>query len=117
MRASDEGLKSEVLRAALGKAVAGDGRKLDDLLSRHGGGPDPHPNMRLAAALGVEIAALAVSPVRLLARWTTDDADATDPRVFLPIAAAHGWVALLRPKRQSWRRTIAPPCAWGRWMH
>jgi hypothetical protein len=96
MRQTDEGLKSEVLRAALGAAIAGDSRKLEDLLCRHGGGADQRPNLRLAAALGAEMAALPVPPVRLLAKFASDDAAPDDPRVFLPIAAAHAWVAHLR---------------------
>lgn len=96
MRVSDEGLKSDVLRTALAAAVAGNSHKLEDLLCRHGGGADPRPNLRLAAAVGVEIAALPVPPFSLLTRFTTEDAAPDDPRVFLPIAAAHGWAALLR---------------------
>lgn len=96
MRASDEGLKSEPLRAALMLAVTGKGQKLEDLLCRHGGGADVRPNLKLAAALGAEIAALPQTPLALLSRFASDDAAPDDPRVFLPIAAAHAWVALLR---------------------
>ncbi len=96
MRRADEGLKSETLRAALASAVTGNTRVLEDLLCRHGGGTDPRPNLRLAAALGVEIAALSTAPRRLLAKLGSEDAAPDDARVFLPIAAAHAWVALVR---------------------
>ena len=96
MRVRDEGLKSEALQVALKKAVGGQTDALEDLLCRHGGGADPRPNFRLAAALGVEIAALAHPPLKLLARLTDDDSDPETPQVFLSIAAAHGWAALVR---------------------
>lgn len=96
MRVRDEGLKSEALQVALKKAVGGQTEALEDLLCRHGGGADPRPNLRLAAALGVEMAALANTPLKLLAQLGEDDADPETPRVFLPIAAAHGWAALVR---------------------
>jgi hypothetical protein len=99
MRKADQGLKSETLRAALALAVKGNTRQLEDLLCRHGGGSDRRPNLRLAAAFGVEIAAFPVSPRRLLSKLGSDDAAPDDARVFLPIAAAHGWVALLRANR------------------
>lgn len=96
MRASDEGLKSEPLRAALMLAVTGKGQKLEDLLCRYGGGADVRPNLKLAAAFGVELAALPDPPLALVSRFASGDAAPDDPRVFLPIAAAHAWVALLR---------------------
>ena len=43
--------------------------------------------------------------IRLLSRLAADDAAPDTPRVFLPIAAAHGWAGLLRADR-------APPVAW-----
>ncbi|MEP6652435.1 MAG: hypothetical protein ABJA82_03700 [Myxococcales bacterium] len=107
MRGSDEGLKSEPLRAALALAVTGKSQKLEDLLIRHGGGSDPRPNLRLAAALGVEIAALPDAPHRLLSRFGGEDAAPDDPRVFLPMAAAHAWVALLRAEREQERAWAA----------
>jgi hypothetical protein len=71
------------------------------LLCRHGGGADPRPNFRLAAAFGVEIAALPHPPLKLLARMSEDDADPETPRVFLSIAAAHGWAALVRADKHA----------------
>jgi len=117
MRQPEEGLRSEALREALKVALQGEGEaqgqgkakkevqnearlaKLEDLLCRHGDGAHSRPNLRLAAAVGAEIASLPPSPVRLLTRLGSDDAAPDDPRVFLPIAAAHGWVALLRANR------------------
>ena len=95
MRARDEGLRSEALREALALALAGKVDRLEDLLCRHGGGADPRPNLRLAAAFGAEIGARGAGAERLLTRLAADDADPETPRVFLPIAAAYGWAALL----------------------
>jgi hypothetical protein len=105
---SNEGLRSDALRAALGAALDGKWRQLEMLLCRYGGGPDRKPNLRLAAAFGAEIAALpAFSPGvgRLLAHFAANDAAPDTPEVFLPIAAAHGWVAELRARREA-------PTAW-----
>jgi hypothetical protein len=105
---SNEGLKSDALRAALGAALAGKWTALEMLLSRYGGGPDKKPNLRLAAAFGAEIAALPTfSPgvARLLAHFAANDAAPDTPEVFLPIAAAHGWVGQLRADRDT-------PTAW-----
>ncbi|HEV3032763.1 MAG TPA: hypothetical protein VG319_14035, partial [Polyangia bacterium] len=55
--AAGEGLRSEPLRAALREALAGRPVALEQLLVRHGGGPDPRPNLKLAAAFGDEMAA------------------------------------------------------------
>jgi hypothetical protein len=98
-----EGLRNEALRAALGAALAGKSATLEDLLSRLGRGESPRPNLRLAAAFGAELAASPAEPaavVRLLARLGDVEADADEPRVFLPVAAAHGWVALLESGRE-----------------
>jgi hypothetical protein len=103
----NEGLKSEPLRAALALAVSGNSQKLEELLIRYGGGSDPRPNLRLAAALGSEIAALPAAPHRLLSRFGAEDAAPDDPRVFLPMAAAHAWVALLRCNREQERAWAA----------
>jgi hypothetical protein len=92
-----EGLKSEALRAALATALAGRPAQLEDLFCRYGGGHDSRPNLRLAAAFGVEMqAAQGSGAATLLARLGSDDAAPDTPRVFLPIAAAHGWVGRLR---------------------
>jgi hypothetical protein len=93
---TNEGLKSEALREALREALAGKSAALEDLMCRYGGGNDPRPNLRLAAAFGAEMAALPGTVGRLLSRFGADDAAPDTPQVFLPVAAAHGWVGRLR---------------------
>jgi len=93
---SHEGLRSEPLRAALTAALAGKPAALEDLLRRYGDGHNARPNFRLAAAFGVEISALPGSAARLLDRLGANDAAPDTADVFLPIAAAHGWVGRLR---------------------
>ncbi len=98
-----EGLRNQALRAALTAALAGRTAALDDLLSRLGRGESPRPNLRLAAAFGAELAASpadASAVVRLLAHLGDADAAADQPGVFLPVAAAHGWMALLQSGRE-----------------
>jgi hypothetical protein len=101
--ASTEGLRSEPLRAALREALAGRTAVLEQLFVRYGGGPDARPNLKLAIAFGDEMAAFedhrAASAARLLARLAADDAAPDTPPVFLPMAAAHGWVGRLRGRR------------------
>ena len=97
---SSEGLRSEPLRAALAAALAGKPEALEDLLRRHGNGDGARPNFRLAAAFGAEMSALpGGSASRLLDRLGANDAAPDTAAVFLPIAAAHGWVGLLRADR------------------
>jgi hypothetical protein len=93
-----EGLRSEPLRAALRDALAGRTAVLEDFFSRFGGGPDPRPNLKLAAAFGDEMAALddGRAAARLLAHLAADDAAPDTTQVFSPMAAAHGWVGRLR---------------------
>jgi hypothetical protein len=93
---TNEGLKSEALREALRAALAGKPAELEDLMCRLGGGNDPRPNLRLAAAFGAELATLPGTVGRLLSRFGADDAAPDTPQVFLPIAAAYGWAARLR---------------------
>ena len=99
-RATTEGLKSEALRAALQDALNGDPARLSDLLARHGGMPSPRPNLKLAAAFGAELGDLPGALAPLLKRLGDDDAAPDDARVFLPIAAAHGWAHRLRNERE-----------------
>jgi hypothetical protein len=94
MSKSGEGLKSEALLAALQEALRGSSTRLEDLLARHGG--VGRPNVKLAAAFGAEVATLPGSLAPLLQRLGRDDAAPDDPRVFLPVAAAHGWMHRLR---------------------
>ena len=98
---ANEGLKSDALRAALTGALAGRPAALEDLFCRHGGGHDTRPNLRLGAAFGVEMQAHPTGAAALLVRLGGDDAAPDMPRVFLPMAAAYGWVGLLRAERDS----------------
>lgn len=94
-----EGLKSEALREALESALGGETRALVALLCRHGGLPGK-PNLKLAAAFGVEIARRPGTLVPLLQGLMADDAAPDQPRAFLPIAAAHGFTHRLREQRE-----------------
>jgi hypothetical protein len=98
MSKSGEGLKSEALLAALQEALRGSSVRLEDLLARHGG--VARPNVKLAAAFGAELATLPGTLAPLLQRLGGDDAAPDDPRVFLPVAAAHGWMHRLREGRE-----------------
>jgi hypothetical protein len=95
-----QGLTSEPLRAALRNALAGEAETLEQLFVRYGGGPDPRPNLKLAAAFGDEMEAhedvRRGASARLLARLAAEDAAPDTPPVFLPMAAAFGWVGRLR---------------------
>ncbi|HVZ86388.1 MAG TPA: hypothetical protein VHG72_05430 [Polyangia bacterium] len=97
--AANEGLRNEALHAALTAALSGRTRALEDLLARHGG-YGPRPNLRLAAAFGAEMAALPGVTAPLLEHLAANDAAPDTPQVFLPIAAAHGWVGRLRAGRE-----------------
>ena len=88
-----DGLKSEALRAALGTAVAGKPAALEAMLCRYGAGPHLRPNLKLAVALGAEVAQMPGPIARLLTRLGANDAAPDTPEVFLPVAAAYGWVA------------------------
>jgi hypothetical protein len=97
-----DGLKSDVLRGALASALAGRPADLETWLCRYGSGAEQRPNLKLAAALGAELTAVAPAGAgsagavpRLLARLGGNDAAPDGPAVFLPIAAAFGWVARL----------------------
>src|SRR5262249_5949253 len=87
-----DGLKSEPLRLALAAALAGRPKDLETWLGRYGLGAEPRPNLKLATALGAELASAPGAP-RLLARLAANDAAPDTPEVFLPIAAAYGWAA------------------------
>jgi hypothetical protein len=97
---SNEGLRSEALRAALASALAGRPAQLEDLLRRHGDGHGARANLRLAAAFGAEMAAVPGTASRLLDRLGANDGAPDTADVFLPIAAAHGWVGRLRADRE-----------------
>lgn len=95
-----EGFKDQAFRSALAAALGGQAARLEELFCRHGAGSDRRPNLRLAAAFGVELAALPGPVAGLLARLGADDAAPDTPQVFLPIAAAYGWVARLGAGRE-----------------
>ena len=96
---AQEGLRNEAMQAALTAALAGKPAQLEDLLSRHGG-HGARPNLRLAAAFGAEVSSLAGTVAPLLDRLGANDAAPDQPEVFLPVAAAHGWVGRLRAGRE-----------------
>jgi hypothetical protein len=96
---STEGLRNDALRAALATALGGKPAPLEDLLCRHGG-YGTRPNLRLAAAFGAEMASLPGTAAQLLDRLGSNDAAPDTPQVFLPVAAAHGWVGRLRADRE-----------------
>jgi hypothetical protein len=95
----DEGLRSEALKQALNDALAGKPARLEDLLARHGGLPGPRPNLKLAAAFGAEVGALPGELMPLLLRLGHDESR-DGAKVFLPIAAAHGFAGRLREGRE-----------------
>jgi hypothetical protein len=96
---SVEGLRNEALHAALQSALAGNPAALEDLLCRYGG-YGVRPNLRLAAAFGAELTGYTGVAARLLERLGANDAAPDTPEVFLPVAAAHGWVGRLRANRE-----------------
>lgn len=97
MGSQDEGLRNEALRSALEQALAGRPARLEDLLCRLGGALSARPNLKLAAAFGAEVAERPSRQAQLLlARLAADDAAPDTDRVFLPIAAAHGFAARVR---------------------
>ncbi len=98
MATTGEGLKSEALLAALQEALRGSSTRLEDLLARHGGYSSP--NLKLAAAFGAEVATLPGTLAPLLTHLGADIAAPDEARVFLPVAAAHGWTHRLREGRE-----------------
>jgi hypothetical protein len=107
---ANEGFRNEALLTALEAALGGRPATLESLLSRLGHADSPRPNLRLAAAFGAELAARPGDPgaiVRLLGHLGDADAEADEAEVFLPIAAAHGWVALLQAGRERERAWAA----------
>jgi hypothetical protein len=100
MPSSTEGFQSDNLRAALRDALAGRSAELERLLSCLGAVVTAKPNLKLAAAFGVELAGLSGAVAPLLRKFGGDDAAPDTDRAFLPIAAAHGWVGRLRVRRE-----------------
>jgi len=91
-----KGLKSEAMRVALDQALRGRLDDLRELLARHGNMPSPNPNLELAAAFGVEVAGQTRDVTALLTTLAATRSEADTADVFVPIAAAYGWVALTR---------------------
>jgi hypothetical protein len=94
-------LKSEALKQALAAALQGRRANLEVLLARHGGMPAPRPNLELAAAFGTELASVPGDVLPLLLHLTRSDAAPDTAEIFLPIAAAYGWSALIRTRRDT----------------
>lgn len=94
--AGPKGLISEALKGALDKALRGRLDDLQRLLARHGNMPSSTPNFELGAAFGAEIASQKCEVTALLTVLADTPADAETADVFLPIAAAYGWVGLIR---------------------
>jgi hypothetical protein len=100
MPSSPEGFQSDNLRAALRDALAGKTAELERLLSCLGAVVTAKPNLKLAAAFGVELGPLPGVVAPLLRKLGGDDAAPDTDRAFLPIAAAHGWAARVRAGRE-----------------
>jgi hypothetical protein len=98
--ATNLGFESENLRVALRDALRGQPAELERLLSAMGAVVTARPNLKLAAAFGVEMGALASPAAPLLNRLGRDDAAPDTSRAFLPIAAAHGWAGRVRAGRE-----------------
>src|SRR3954447_13859340 len=99
MSPSEFGFQSDAPRAALDRALAGRPAELERLLCRMGAVVTARPNLKLAAAFGAEMAAVAGPAARLLAHLGADDAAPDNDRVFLPLAAAAGWAGRIRAGR------------------
>jgi len=93
MTRAPEGLKNEALRAllqaALSRPTSATRAELERELFRHCGLPGIRPNLRLAAAVGAELAQAEGPVSALIGPWAAEDAAPDDARVFLPIVAAH----------------------------
>ena len=106
MRApSNEGLGSAELKQKLTIAIAGRPAELAFWLTRFGSMPSTRPNLGLASGFGAEIAAHGDRALRVLAYLGANIASPDTAEVFLPIAAAYGYTALIRRKvsvRAAW---------------
>jgi hypothetical protein len=105
MTRAPEGLKSEALRSllqvALTRPTSATRAELEQALANHSGLPGVRPNLRLAAAVGVELAQAEGPVSALIAPWAAEDAAPDDARVFLPIAAAHVLAQRIRAGRDA----------------
>jgi hypothetical protein len=91
-----QGLKSDALKDALDLALRGRLDDLQRLLAFHGNMPTTRPNLELGAAFGAEIAGQARDATKLLTVLMNTKAEADTADVFVPIAAAYGWVGLVQ---------------------
>jgi hypothetical protein len=95
------GLKSEALKQALDQALRGRLDDLQRLLAFHGNMPSSRPNLELGAAFGAEVASQTRDATKLLNVLTNTRAMADTADVFVPIAAAYGWVALVQASSEN----------------
>lgn len=102
----DQGFQSGSLKVALADACAGKTVELERVLCRLGAAT-AKPNLRLAAAFGAEVAVFPGPVAPLLDRLASDDAAPDTDRVFLPIAAAHGWAGCIRAGRDAQMAWVA----------
>ncbi|MBK8171531.1 MAG: hypothetical protein IPK60_14455 [Sandaracinaceae bacterium] len=95
-----EGIRNDVIAAALPRALASDDRKLFDLLTRASVAPGLRLHSELALGFADELVRLNhPRTLSLLREMTQTDAKPHAPEEFLLIAAAHGFGALVRMKR------------------
>ena len=107
---SNEGLGSVELKQKLTQAIAGKPSELAFWLSRFGGMPSTRPNLALAAGFGAEAASYGDKALKVLGVLAGNVAPPDTADVFLPIAAAYGYAALIRWKiavRPSWQAIFA----------
>lgn len=97
----EEGFHDAQLLSAFKEAVSGKTERLEFMLCRAAGWPGGKLNLKLAAAFGAQIAETKADPLPLLRRFADDDAATNTPRVFLPVCAVYGWVAMLRAERET----------------
>ncbi len=107
---SSEGLGSVELKQKLTAALAGKPSELAFWLTRFGGMPGPRPNLALASGFGAEAASHGEKSLRVLSFLAANIASPDTSEVFLPMAAAYGYTALIRRKvalRPAWEALFA----------
>jgi hypothetical protein len=96
-----KGLKSEALKEALEQALRGRLDDLQRLLARHGNMPTARPNLELGAAFGAEIASQTRDATKLLTVLMNTNTDADTADIFVAMAAAYGWAALVQASAEN----------------
>ncbi len=96
MARQEEGLPERSAAGSATTAVHGSSERLETCSRATAPSPSTKPNLSLAAAFGVEVALLGGPVERLLTKLGASEANADTAEAFLPIAAAHGWTAMLR---------------------